>query len=190
MSFRGIRLHWTVVRRPIPSGGPVMIHATIDAVEDVDGDPVPRPCAYCGRPVPQNPGAGRPFRYCRDNDDACLRAARNARLRQRNAPGMAGQVAQAFEIVDRLEKAAETLSDALHAELSPQGVDRQVAVVRAEAAAEVAAAHRDRDAAAGERDAVRREADRVGAEAAKMKQESDRTVTAALAEAEAARALA
>src|SRR5258705_11355368 len=168
-----------------------MIHATIDEFDDEEPrDPGPRPCAYCGRSVPQSPGAGRPFRYCRDNDDACLRAARNARLRQRSAPGVTGQVAQAFEIVDRLEKVTETLSDALYAELSPEGVDRQLAVVRADAAAEVAAAHRERDAAADERDAVRREADRVGAHAVQAKQESERTVAAALAEAEAARALA
>jgi hypothetical protein len=84
-----------------------MIHASIDEV-DTDGydepdepvavrvEPETRPCAYCGRPVPQRTSAGRPFRYCRDNDDACLRAARNARLRQRSMPGLAGQVAQAF----------------------------------------------------------------------------------------------
>jgi hypothetical protein len=160
-----------------------MIHATIDAFDDEESDgtasPSPRPCGYCGRPVPQNPGAGRPFRYCRDNDDACLRAARNARLRQRNSPGMAGQVAQAFEIVDRLEKVAETLSDALHGELSPQGVDRQLAVVRAEAAAEVAAAHRDRDAATAERDAVRREADQVAAQAVRIQQDGEQKVSAA-----------
>jgi hypothetical protein len=69
-----------------------------------------RPCAYCGRPVSQRASAGRPFRYCRDNDDQCLRAARNARMRQRNAPGLAGQVAQAFEVVDRLDKVVETLT--------------------------------------------------------------------------------
>jgi hypothetical protein len=63
-----------------------------------------RPCAHCGRPVPQRDSAGRPFRYCRDNDDACVRAARTARQRQRTAPGLAGQVAQAFDLVDRLER--------------------------------------------------------------------------------------
>ena len=64
--------------------------------------------------MPQRASAGRPFRYCRDNDDQCLRAARNARMRQRNAPGLAGQVAQAFEVVDRLDRAVETLTEALH----------------------------------------------------------------------------
>ena len=62
-----------------------------------------------------------PFRYCQDNDEACLRAARDARMRQRNAPGLAGQVAQAFEVVDRLDRVVETLTEALHAELSPAG---------------------------------------------------------------------
>ncbi|HEU4426619.1 MAG TPA: hypothetical protein VFR67_29140, partial [Pilimelia sp.] len=49
-----------------------------------------RPCSHCGRPVPQRAAAGRPFRYCRDNDGACQRASRNVRMRQRNAPGLAG----------------------------------------------------------------------------------------------------
>jgi len=100
---------------------PVVLHATFDEhgveLEDAEPDYVAefdaddaqtRPCAYCGRPVPQRASAGRPFRYCRDNDDECLRAARNARMRQRNAPGLAGQVAQAFELADRLEKAVES----------------------------------------------------------------------------------
>jgi len=71
---------------------PLAAAATTDAIN--------RPCAHCGRPVPQRAAAGRPFRYCRDNDDACLRAARAVRMRQRNTPGLAGQVAQAFEIAD------------------------------------------------------------------------------------------
>ena len=97
-----------------------MIHETIEPRVD-DDDAGTRPCAYCGRPVPQRASAGRPFRYCRDNDDACLRAARNARMRQRNAPGLAGQVAQAFEVVDRLDRMVETLTEALHEDLSPEG---------------------------------------------------------------------
>src|SRR5262245_61595395 len=100
-----------------------------------------RPCAYCGRSVPQRGGAGRPFRYCRDNDDACLKAARNARMRQRNKPGLAGQVALAFDVVERMERAAETLTEALHSELSPTGVERQITAARADAAAQVAAAN-------------------------------------------------
>src|SRR5829696_8033491 len=96
-----------------------------------------RPCAHCGRPVPQRAAAGRPFRYCRDNDGACQRASRNVRLRQRNAPGLTGHIARAWETVERLDQVVETLTEALHAELSPAGVERQVAQVRAEAAAHV-----------------------------------------------------
>ena len=124
-----------------------MIHATVDPDVEETPEAGTRPCAYCGRPVPQRHAAGRPFRYCRDNDDACLRAARNARMRQRNSPGLAGQVAQAFEIVERLDRAAESLADALHDQLSPEGVDRQLAELRAELTAEVAGAHAERDEA-------------------------------------------
>ncbi|RKN36210.1 coiled-coil domain-containing protein [Micromonospora musae] len=106
-----------------------------------------RPCAHCGRPVPQRAGAGRPFRYCRDNDGACLRASRNSRMRHRNAPGLPGQVARTWEAVDRLDQIVETLTEALHAELSPVGVERQLAQARADAAAEIAAAQTERDEA-------------------------------------------
>src|SRR5947207_4310049 len=94
-----------------------------------------RPCAHCGRPVPQRQAAGRPFRYCRDNDGACQREARNARLRQRTSPGLTGQVARAYEVAERLEQVVETLVDALHTEVSPAGLERRLAEVRAEAAA-------------------------------------------------------
>ncbi|MFD1325619.1 serine/threonine protein kinase, partial [Micromonospora sonneratiae] len=106
-----------------------------------------RPCGHCGRPVPQRAAAGRPFRYCRDNDGACQRASRNTRMRHRNAPGLAGQVARTWEAVDRLDQVVQTLTEALHAELSPAGVKRQLAEVRAEAAAQVAVAQTERDEA-------------------------------------------
>ncbi|MDT5040672.1 MAG: hypothetical protein QOE51_1657, partial [Actinoplanes sp.] len=106
-----------------------------------------RPCAHCGRPVPQRAAAGRPFRYCRDNDGECQRASRNVRMRHRAAPGLAGQVARTWEAVDRLDSLVATLSEALHAEMSPAGVERQVAEVRAETSGQVAAAHSDRDEA-------------------------------------------
>ncbi|GAB3839579.1 hypothetical protein GCM10027610_045630 [Dactylosporangium cerinum] len=67
-----------------PRSGPAESWSTDPAV-DQDGDE--RPCAHCGRPVPQRNAAGRPFRYCRDNDGDCQRAARNARLRHRASPG-------------------------------------------------------------------------------------------------------
>ena len=62
----------------------------------------------------QRAAAGRPFRYCRDNDGACQRASRNVRMRHRNAPGLAGQVARTFEVVDRLDQMVESLTEALH----------------------------------------------------------------------------
>ncbi|RLP96250.1 hypothetical protein EAD89_00130, partial [Micromonospora sp. BL4] len=119
----------------------------------MDAHPTPaetRPCAHCGRPVPQRVGAGRPFRYCRDNDGACQRASRNSRMRHRNAPGLPGQVARTWEAVDRLDQIVETLTESLHAELSPVGVQRQLAQARAEAATEIAAAQTERDEARGD----------------------------------------
>src|SRR3954468_23132900 len=124
-----------------------------------------RPCVYCGRPVPQRGASGRPFRYCRDNDGDCQRKARNGRMRERNAPGLAGQVARSWELVERLELTAATLADALHAELSPAGVERQGATRRAEAATHVAAAH-------AERDEARREAETARAAAARLRDET------------------
>src|ERR1041384_6633293 len=117
----------------------------IPDAEDVEAPD--RPCAYCGRPVPQRQAAGRPFRYCRDNDGACQREARNARLRQRSSPGLSGQVARAYEVAERLEQVVETLVDALESEISPAGLERRLAEVRAEAAAQIAAAHVERDEA-------------------------------------------
>src|SRR3954447_26715209 len=106
-----------------------------------------RPCAHCGRPVPQRAAAGRPFRYCRDNDGECQRASRNSRMRHRAAPGLAGQVARTWEVVDRLDQLVAPLTEALHDELSPPGGGRQLAEVRAEAAQQAAAAHAERDEA-------------------------------------------
>src|SRR3954453_11653486 len=40
-----------------------------------------RPCAYCGRPVPQPGEWGPSARYCLDNDGACARAAAERRRR-------------------------------------------------------------------------------------------------------------
>ncbi|MGW5673388.1 hypothetical protein ACWEVO_36665, partial [Micromonospora sp. NPDC003776] len=134
--------------------------------------PDTRPCAHCGRDVPQRAGAGRPFRYCRDNDGACQRASRNSRMRHRNAPGLPGQVARTWEAVDRLDQIVETLTEALHAELSPTGVERQLAQLRAETAAQVAAAH-------GERDEARRDAEDAAATAARARQEARSVVRSA-----------
>src|SRR5919107_405880 len=106
-----------------------------------------RPCAHCGRPVPQRASAGRPFRYCRDNDGECQRASRNVRMRHRSSPGLAGQVARTWETVDRLDQLVGTLSEALHSELSPAGVERQVTEIRAETARQMAASHTERDEA-------------------------------------------
>jgi chromosome segregation ATPase len=194
-----------------PQGRPVVIHANvddpvgpddlfIDDVLDASGEPIDdgiqdalvegvstRPCAHCGRPVPQRASAGRPFRYCRDNDDACLRAARNARMRARGTPGLPGQVAQAFEVVERLDKVMETLTDALHTELSPTGVQRQLDSLRAQTAADVSAATIERDEARREAEQWQDEVARLRAELQKVRADTSRTVQMAVKEAETAR---
>ena len=129
-------------------------------------DGVSLPCAHCGRPVSQRQAAGRAFRYCRDNDGACQRASRTARAHQRGAPGLAGQVARAYEVMERLEQVVDLLGDALHTELSPVGVERQVAAVRAEAAALVVTAHTERDQARRESIETRAEAEKATREVA------------------------
>src|SRR5882724_5298748 len=122
-----------------------------------------RPCAHCGRPVPQRAAAGRPFRYCRDNDGECQRASRNVRMRHRSSPGLAGEVARTWEVVDRLDQLVGGLTEALHSALSPAGVERQVAEVHAETSGRIAAAHTERDDA-------RRDAEKAAAAAAAAQQ--------------------
>src|SRR5436190_13174949 len=147
-----------------------------------------RPCAHCGRPVPQRQAAGRPFRYCRDNDGACQRASSNRRRHQRSAPGLGGHVARTFELVERLEQVVEGLSDSLHTELSPVGVERQVAGVRAEAAAQVVAAHTERDESRREAQEAQALAARARQQAVDAKYSADAFRAQAAAEVEAIRA--
>src|SRR5690242_14513316 len=130
---------------------------------DATTDTETRPCAHCGRPVPQRAAAGRPFRYCRDNDGECQRASRNNRMRHRASPGLAGEVARTWEIVDRLDQLVGSLSEALHSELSPAGVERRLAELRAETSGRIAAAHTERDDA-------RRDAERAATAVANAQQ--------------------
>ena len=90
-----------------------------------------RPCAHCGRPVPQPYAANQLFRYCRDNDGACQRAARRVGVHRGAGPGLGDHVARAMVVTERLEHVVDALNEALHANLSPAGVERQIAAVRA-----------------------------------------------------------
>src|SRR4029453_17270553 len=114
-------------------------------VAAAEAAPETRPCAHCGRPVPQRAAAGRPFRYCRDNDGECQRASRNVRMRHRSSPGLAGQVARTWEAVDRLDQLVGTLTEALHSEMSAAGGGGQIAEVRPEPPRQVGAPHTERD---------------------------------------------
>ncbi|QXJ25568.1 chromosome segregation ATPase [Actinomadura graeca] len=111
------------------------------------GEPVAIwPCAGCGRPVPQPVRGARTVRYCEDSDGGCERAAHAGRDDARDAPGLTGQVAWTWEMVERLESVADRLAGSLTAELSVAGVERRVAEARAEAAEQIAVAQRERDA--------------------------------------------
>ncbi len=102
-------------------------------------------------------------------------------------------MARTWEAVDRLDQIVATLTEALHAELSPAGVQRQLSQLRAETAGEVAAAQTERaraqvssvraDLAAerrrsgdltAERDAARTDAQRAADRAAAALAEVDR----------------
>ena len=126
-------------------------HEAEDAGDEEDGpgesDLGTRPCAYCGRAIPQ-PGDSSPVvRYCPDNGGACAQAAAERRRRDQDASGLAGQVARTWDMVERLEDVAELLAISLTSGLSVAGIDRRLAEARAEAATTLADAHREREAA-------------------------------------------
>ncbi|MFI0371851.1 chromosome segregation ATPase [Actinomadura sp. 1N219] len=123
------------------------------------GDPVAVwPCAGCGRPGPQPAPGVRAVRYCQDGGGACERSARDARERGLESPGLTGQVAWTWEMVDRLEGVADRLAGALMSELSVAGVERRIADARADAAGHIAIAQRERDASQQQAEAAWREA--------------------------------
>jgi len=137
------------------------------------GDPVAVwPCAGCGRPVPQPVRGARTVRYCQDGGGACERAARENRERSLESPGLTGQVAWAWEMVDRLEGAADRLAGSLMSELSVAGVERRVADARAEAAGHVAIAQRERDASQRQAELAWRETATARARAEAAEQEA------------------
>ncbi|GAA2285786.1 hypothetical protein GCM10010402_49310 [Actinomadura luteofluorescens] len=137
------------------------------------GDPVAVwPCAGCGRPVPQPVRGARTVRYCQDGDGACERAARESRERGLESPGLTGQVAWTWEMVDRLEGLADRLAGSLISELSVAGVERRIAEARAEAAGLVALAQRERDASQRQAEVAWRETATARARAEAAEQEA------------------
>ncbi len=115
--------------------------------EDEGADDGSRPCAFCGRSVPQLGDAAPSVRFCLDNDGACARAAADRRLRDQDSPGLTGQVARTWDMVERLEDVAELLAMSLSGAMSVVAVERRVAEAKAEAAATVAFAQKEREVA-------------------------------------------
>src|SRR3954452_2942930 len=143
-----------------------------------------RPCRYCGRPVPQRSGRGRPRAYCHDTD--CQARAKRDREHRRAVPGLEGALARAEDLYERMEQglaaAIGPLAAALDAELSPRGVEARVSAERAQAQARVAAAMADREEGAERADRARAEAERAGERA----REAERRAELAEAERSAA----
>ncbi|KAB2344304.1 coiled-coil domain-containing protein [Actinomadura rudentiformis] len=140
------------------------------------------PCANCGRPVPQPVRGARTVRYCPDGDGKCAAEAKERRERGRESPGLTGQVAWAWEIVERLESAADQLAGSLASELSVAGVERRVAAAHAESAGQIAAAQEERDASQRQAQSAWQEATLARARA----DHAEAAVTTARSEAEKA----
>src|SRR2546430_7539410 len=98
--------------------------------------------------------------------------------------GLGDHVARAVVVTERLEHVIDALNEALHANLPPAGVERQIAAVRGEAAASVAAAHAQRDEARQEAHQARDEAEqaRRAADLARDEARQARTETASARE--------
>lgn len=159
----------------VPPGGAEETRAAEDDRAGIArlGDPVAVwPCAGCGRPVPQPVRGARTVRYCQDGDGACERAARESRERGLESPGLTGQVAWTWEMVDRLEGLADRLAGSLISELSVAGVERRIAEARAEAAGLVAIAQRERDASQRQAEVAWRETATARARAEAAEQEA------------------
>ncbi|HEV7934192.1 MAG TPA: hypothetical protein VGP70_18025, partial [Actinomadura sp.] len=131
--------------------------ATEDGPTAGQHSPIERACGYCGRPVPQRPGRGRPRAYCASRD--CQARAKRDRELRRATPGLEGALARAEDLYERMEQGLSAtiapLAQALESELSPRGVEARVSAARAEAQTRVAAALAEREEA-GDR-AVRAE---------------------------------
>ncbi|MGH3376537.1 MAG: hypothetical protein ACRDP6_17535, partial [Actinoallomurus sp.] len=158
------------------------------APEPAGTDPE-RPCQYCGRPVPQRSGRGRPRAYCLDGD--CQARAKRDREVRRAVPGLEGALARAEDLYERMEQglasAIAPLASALDAELSPRGVEARLSAERAQAESRVAAAMASSEEAAEHAAQARSAADQADERARAARQQAEHAATerdAALATAE------
>ncbi|MYV59403.1 hypothetical protein GTW37_07430, partial [Streptomyces sp. SID4931] len=129
----------------------------------------PDPCANCGRLIPRTKpaGAGRPPEYC---DKECQNERKAARARERNSPGLPGQILRAEEMTTRLEQVTADLRQDLAKLSSPEGIEARLAAARAASQSDVAqaaqkAVQAQADAAAARSEASQARADREAAEA-------------------------
>ncbi|MFD0409939.1 hypothetical protein ACFVHV_31985, partial [Kitasatospora sp. NPDC127116] len=145
----------------------------------------PEPCKYCGTPIARTrpaSAAGRPPEFC---DTKCQQDNKAARARERNAPGLPGQINRVEETVTRLEQVASDMRLELQKINSPEGIEARLAAARAANANDVAQANQtavqaQADAAAARSEAQQARADQEAAEAAAAR---DRTAREAADEA-------
>src|SRR4051794_37203376 len=149
--------------------------------------PAERPCRYCGRPVPQRSGRGRPRAYCLDGD--CQARAKRDRELRRSVPGLEGALARAEDLYERMEQglaaAIAPLASALDAELSPRGVEARLSAERANAQSRIAAAMAAGEEAAERAEQAHAEAERAGERAVQAERRAE-DADAARAEAQEA----
>ncbi|MFP8908206.1 hypothetical protein ACLIYN_28565, partial [Streptomyces atacamensis] len=159
---------------PVP--GPTATAEDDDGEDEAPYGYWPEPCANCGKLIPRAKpaGAGRPPEYC---NKECQNEKKAARARERNAPGLPGQIIRVEETVTRLEQVTADMRLELQKINSPEGIEARLAAARAANANDVAQANQkavqaQADAAAARSEAQQAHADREAAEAAA---ERDRT---------------
>ncbi|MBV9024909.1 MAG: hypothetical protein JO362_14240, partial [Streptomycetaceae bacterium] len=124
----------------------------------------PEECRSCGELIARTKpaGAGRPPEYC---STQCQNDAKAARARERNSPGLPGQIARLGEYVGRMEQITDGVKQELAMVRSPAGLEARLAAARAEAHREISQAQQATAAAQGEAAQARADAEQARTEA-------------------------